>query len=335
MVFGPRGFASPSVPDRVFSGGASNSLVSRRELLASLGGAAAVSRGRSGVDDETVDADGPLSVRLYPTPVALWARLRDGVAGIRKGWPPPFRAALAAVEDALEQVLAYAHERSRLTGLEAAVERGGPVRFSLAEAPPSSEALVPELETVLERFHDRLREREVLTGSTCHLLLCWSPFNYRVGYGGTLSPNARIGDDGGGTDGDSTGGDALTVANIGATEFWDSRAVTRNIAIHEVLHTYLEGDIVEPVVGSRCDHDLGAAERISDETMSVSPMATAYAGPDEVGGGTRFHGTGCYDHDDFHRHDGHEGVENWTYTTELSEATLEAVTRYLERTGVS
>ncbi|MXV62881.1 hypothetical protein GS429_12550 [Natronorubrum sp. JWXQ-INN-674] len=293
--------------------------------MASIGGAAAVSSTRFDVRERAV-ADAPLSVRVYPGPVPLRAWVRYGFDGVRRDWPPPFRDGLAAVEGALEQVLAYARERSRLESVEVRVERGEPVRFPLSAAPLSSEAVVPELETVLEVFGDRLRERNALTGRTCNLLLCWSPFNYRVGYGGTLPPNAQVGDE---TDGST--GDAQTVANLGATEVWDSRAVSRNMAIHEAVHTFLSPDIVEAVGGSTCDHDLGTAIRVDDETMAVSPMATAYAGPDEIGGGTRWHGRGCADHDRFHRHDGYEGVEEWTYTTELSDATLEAVTRYFER----
>ncbi|WP_090308207.1 hypothetical protein [Natronorubrum texcoconense] len=296
--------------------------------MVSLGGAAAVSSVRG---DPTAgfasDDDAPLHVRVYPRPVPLWAWTRYGFDGVRDDWPPPFQDALSAIEDAFEQVLTYANERSRLEGLEAVVERGDLVRLPLPTMSRPSEAVVPSLETVLEGFRTRLDERDVLTGSTCHALLSWAPLNHRVGYGGTLSPNAWTGN----VTGQPTDtGDSQTVANLGATELWDSRAVTRNMAIHEVLHTFLDTDAVEAVANSSCDHDLGTAVRVDDETMRVSPMATAYAGPDDVGGGTRFHGTGCHDHEEFHRHDGLEGVENWTYTTELSEATLEAVTRYLE-----
>ncbi|QFU84107.1 hypothetical protein GCU68_05295 [Natronorubrum aibiense] len=293
--------------------------------MTSIGGAAAVSRTTRSAAEQSIDG-GPLHVRVYPGPVSVGGWLRSRFDGVRENWPPAFRDALSAVEDALEQVLAYAHERSRLEGLEARVERGRLVRFPLSAAPLSSEAVMPTLETTLEVFHDRLRARNVLTGSACHLLLCWAPSNFRVGYGGTLAPNAIVG-----ADIDGTSGDASTVANVGATEVWDSRPVTRNMAIHETLHTFLPADIVGSVGDSRCAHDLGTAVRTDENTLRVSPMATAYAGPDEIGGGTRWHGRGCVDHDAFHRHDGYEGVEHWTYTTELSEATLEAVTRTLER----
>ena len=320
---------------RSSSGDASDRLVTRRELLAAVGGAAAVSR--VGADERAADAAGVgesgdprVRVRVYPGPVPLRAQLRYGLEGLQREWLPPFRAAATAVEDAFDQVLAYARERSRLPGLEVRVDRGDPVALPLTAASRPSDVVVPSLETVTETVRERLRERNALTGSTCHLLLCWAPLNYRVGYGGTLSPNARteVGSDD--ADGDDTG-DAITVANVGATEVWDSRAVTRNIAIHEALHTFLDDAAVASAVDSRCDHDLGTAVRTDDDALRISPMATAYAGPDEIGGGTRFHGTGCYDHGQFSRHDGLEGIDEWRYTAELSDATLEAVTQYLER----
>ena len=314
---------TPSLPSRLADAGESGGVVSRRELLAAVGGAAAVSR--SGSDARPV-SDAPVGIRVYPGPVPWRIRLRTAVADRGDDWVPPFRDALAAVEAAVEQVREYARERSRLESLELRVERGGPVRLPRSAVRRPSDVVVPSLETVLAGFHRRLRERDALTGSTCHVLLWWAPLNYRVGYGGTLSPNAQVGDDA-----DGTPGDALTVANVGASEVWDSRAVTRNMAIHETLHTFVSSDVAEAVGGSRCDHDLGRAVRVDDETLRVSPMASAYAGRDEIGSGTRFHGTGCYDHEEFHRHDGTDGVENWTYTTELSPATLEGVTRYLER----
>lgn len=315
--------------------GSAGRLVSRRELLTAVGGATAASAIAPGTTTATVDAS-RVRVRIYPGPVPAHGWAHAGVAGMHRDWPVPYRDAAAAIETALDHVLAYAHRRSRLEDLEIAAERGERVRFPLSAAPRSSEAVVPSLSTVLEVFGDRLRERNALTERTAHVLFCWSPFNFRVGYGGTLSPNAEVGSTADGDVGDDENGSvdgALTVANLGASEIWDSRAVTRNMAIHETLHTFLSPGVVEAVGGTACDHELGAAVRADDgETMRVTPMATAYAGPDRLGGGTRFHGRGCHDHDDFHRHDGTDGVENWTYTVEPSEATLEAVTRYLERT---
>ena len=317
---------TPSLPTRLADAAASGGVVSRREVLAAVGGAAAVSWSRADARRVSEAADTPVRIRVYSGPLPLRLRLPNAVAG-SGNWPPALRDATAAVEDAAAQILDYARERSRLESLEITVERAGSIQPSRSAVQHPFDAVVPSTETVLDGFHRRLRERDALTGSTCHLLLCWEPLNYRVGYGGTLSPNAHVGDDA-----DGSPGDALTVANVGASEVWDSRAVTRNMAIHETLHTFLSSEVAEEVGGSPCNHNLGEAVRTDDETLRVSPMASAYAGREEIGAGTRFHGTGCYDHEAFHRHDGTDGVENWTYTTELSEATLEGVTRYLERT---
>lgn len=304
--------------------------ITRRELLAAVGGAGFVSSARRDQSDGLADGspvpDAPVHVRVYPGPVPFRVRLRSGTDGVTDHWTSAHQESLEAVESAFEAIRDYANERNRLGEFAVSVDRGDLVRLPQSAVSRPSDVVVPPLETVLEGFRDRLRERGALTGATCHLLLCWAPLNHRIGYGGTRSPNALVGDDSGGTT-----GDALTVANVGATERWDSRAVTRNMAIHEVLHTFVSNAVAESVGGSRCDHDLGAAVRVDDGTMRVSPLATAYAGPDELGGGTRFHGTGCYDHDAFSRHDGLEGVDEWTYTTEPSETTLEAATRYLER----
>ncbi|WP_222915229.1 hypothetical protein [Natrinema sp. SYSU A 869] len=301
--------------------------VTRREALAALGGAALASS--SGASKTTMAADrgpdAPVHVRVYPGAVPFQARLRYGLGELRRDWPTPLRDASAAIEGAFEQVLAYARERSRLEALEVRVERGAPIRFPPSATPLSADAVLPSLEALLGRFREQLRKRTALTGRTCHVLLRWSPLNYRVGYGGTLAPNSVTGetDDGG-------SGDAQTVANVGATEVWDSRAVTRNMAIHETIHTFLPHDIVESIGEAYCDHELGTAVRTGENTLEISPIATAYAGPDRIGGGTRFHGTGCCEKSRFSRHDGTDGIENWTYTTELSDTTCEGVTRFLE-----
>ncbi|NGM70085.1 hypothetical protein G6M89_13895 [Natronolimnobius sp. AArcel1] len=311
--------------------------------MTAVGGAAAASTVVPTTTTATA-SESPVTVRIYPGPVPLHGWVHAGFEGMRSDWPAPYRDAMAAVEASLDRVLEYANATSRLEGLEIRLERGAPVRFPLSDAPLSSEAVVPSLSTVLANFREQVRERSALAERTAHVLFCWSPLNFRVGYGGTLTPNAELGSSAGdGDHEDGTGDDtadeyvdgALTVANLGATEIWDSRAVTRNMAIHETLHTFLSPEVADEVGGSVCDHNLGAAVRTGedDRTMEVTPMATAYAGPDELGGGTRFHGRGCHNHDEFHHHDGLENVDEWTYTTELSQATLEAVTRYLERTS--
>ncbi|WP_290811646.1 hypothetical protein, partial [Halovivax sp.] len=227
--------------------------------------------------------------------------------------------AAAAVGDAFAQVADHAAATGR-GGVDYAVERCDPIGSRLGVASPL-DALAPA-SRVYDRFRAAVLDRRPDAGACCHLLLWWGPLDYEIGYGRMLpgtSHAARNGDAG-----------ALTVANVGATEFWDDRSVTRNMAIHETLHAFCSSTIAASVVDSRCDHDLGAAVETEPGVRDVSPMATAYAGPARFGGGTRWHGRGCYDHDAFSRHDGTEGVEEWRYTTSLSDATLEAVTRYAE-----
>ncbi len=297
-------------------------LVTRREVVAAIGGAAAASTVSASSTRDLSASDAAIHVRVYPGPVPLRAWVRHGFEGMRDNWPPPFQAAIDAVESALTDVLSYAQDRSRLPDAEIRVERGERVRYPLTAASLSTESLVPSRETTLDVFRDQIRDREGRSARTCHLLLCWAPFNYRLGYGGTHPSIGLIGSE-------SDEG-AYTAANIGATELWDSRAVTRNMAIHEALHTFISSDAAEAVGDSRCDHNLGTARRTADDTLSISPMATAYAGADGLDAGTRWQGRGCADHDRFHHHDGHEGIDRFSYTTQPSAATCEAVTRYLE-----
>lgn len=325
--------------------GSDSGVVSRRELLASLGGAGAASAATPRTTSATANAQ-RVRVRVYPGPVPLHGWAHAGVAGMHRDWPLPFRDGFDAIETALEDVREYASRRSQLRGLEIDVERGSPVRYPLSAADSPGEFVAPSLSTVLETFREQLSRRDVLEELTTHVLFCWSPFNYRVGYGGTLSPNARLGssaDDGTdeNTDSDTarTPADgALAAVNLGATEVWDSRPVTRNMAIHETLHTFLTPEIAETVNDSPCDHDLGAAVRSEDgdgRRLQITPMATSYAGPDRIrvaDGAARFPGRGCANHDAFSRHDGYESVDRWEYTATPTDATLEAATRYLERT---
>ncbi|MFP9192336.1 hypothetical protein ACLI4Q_11850 [Natrialbaceae archaeon A-CW1-1] len=294
-------------------------VVTRREVLAALGGATVLS---STTDTVTAVGGGTVHVRMYPgtIPTTGWARY--GWQGVTTGWAPPFEDALEAVREAFEQVQRYAWADGRLEDVDVVIERGGRVDLSLASISSPREAVAPSQQELLDAFRSTLLDRGAITGTCSHLLCWWGPLHYNVGYGGTRRPNGHVA----AVDGEG----AQVVANLGATELWDSRAVTRNIAIHEVLHTFLSSSVVESVIDSRCDHDLGTAVRTDDRTLEVSPMATAYAGPEEFGGGTRFHGTACYDHDAFARHDGYDGVESWVYTPTLSDATLEAVTRYVE-----
>ncbi|RKD93853.1 hypothetical protein [Halopiger aswanensis] len=326
--------------------GRDGGVVSRRELLASLGGAGAASAITPRTTSATADTS-RVRVRVYPGPVPLHGWAHAGVAGMHRDWPLPFRDGFEAIEATLERVREYADQHSRLEGLEIEVERGSPVRYPLSAADGPGEFVAPSLSTVLEAFREQLSRRDVLEELTTHVLFCWSPFNYRVGYGGTLSPNAAIGSTAQADDGTDVTPDsdtartpvdgALAVVNLGATEVWDSRPVTRNMAIHETLHTFLTPEVAEAVNDSPCDHDLGAAVQSEDDgrRLQVTPMATAYAGPDRIrvaDGAARFPGRGCANHDAFTRHDGYEDVDRRAYTATPTDATLEAATRYLERT---
>ncbi|WP_254861701.1 hypothetical protein [Halovivax gelatinilyticus] len=317
---------------------------SRRTVLLAAGGTAAFATpvfGSARSSGESATAH----VVVHPGPTPLYARLVDGPVGLASPWTTVHAAAAAAVEDALEQVAEHA-ERTGRDRFTVAVERGDPVGAPLSVFSPL-DALVPA-DRIYERFREVVESGRDAADARCHLLLWWSPLDVDLGYGRTVPGNGRVGPDG------DTGG--LTVANIGATELWDGRAVTRNMAIHEVLHTYLESGIVASITGSGCDHSLGRVVETAAGVREVTPMATAYAGGsapfgsngdvedwsgatagisaglvDSGDGDTRFQGRGCGDHDSFVRHDGTDGVSTWTHTTALSEETKEAVCRYAER----
>lgn len=302
--------------------------ITRRRLLATAGVGVAVGSTTLArpTDWNRTAADAPIHVRVYPGPIPLRVLARYGGVGVRSGWPPPYQAAFDAVERAIEQLRDAVEARTDSTDLEASVERGPPIEFP-SRAQFLLESGVPTRQRVLDRFRDQLHDRGRIRGSTCHLLLWWGPYDGSLGYGGTRSPNghvARAADEG-----------AQTIVNVGATEFWDSRAVTRNLAIHEVFHTFLGPDVTEAVVGTRCDHNLGDVRREDENTVTVSPMATAYAGPARVGGETHWHGSGCYDHDRFFRHDGYGPDDRWVHVPDLSDGTLEAASTYVERYLVS
>lgn len=300
--------------------------VSRRRLLAAAAGAGVASlpgRTRAQGQARTADRTATLRVRVYPGPKPFYAWLRSGGYGIGTGWSRVHRDAARAVRETMESLAAYVRRNSGLDEVNARVEPRRPVSLSVLSGAPSV-VTVPMLsrESIFQSFHDLLASRGDLDEACCHLLLWWDPLNYGLGYGGTWKADAHVGN---GTE------SSLAAANVGASQYWDSRAVTRNLAIHETLHTFLAPDIVEDVTGSPCDHNLGQAVRTDRNTMRVSPMATAYAGDERAGVGTRWHGTGCYDHDEFSRHDGTDDVDGWEYTTELSAATREAVGLYVER----
>ena len=291
--------------------------LNRREVVAALGTAGAVTTvGRfASVAEAEVTQEAPLTVRVYPGPVSPWVWARYGPAGLTDGWVRPHVAVLEAVERACEDV--EAHATAQGIDLEVSVERGERIRRADLDVPP----VVPDRQGVLDAFRDHLAGREALAGPICHLLCWWGPTHARVGYGGVRSETGHVAsepDEG-----------AHAVVNVGATEVWDSRAVTVNMAVHEVFHAYLTDEETVDLVGTECDHDLGTAVR-EEGTLTVSPMATAYATPG-IGTGTRWPGSGCTNGETVATQDDPAGVEAVEYTAACSEETLEGVTRYLER----
>lgn len=274
----------------------------------------------AGAGDGTVGSDATLRVRVYPGPTPMHARVRDGLTGVLSGWTTAHEESLLAVAGAMERIAEYASSRG-VAAIESSVERRAPLGSRFGVSSPLD--ALTSAETIHDRFREAVQDRGLVDGPCCHLLLWWDALNYDLGYGGVGPTTSHVADE--------PVEDAYTIVNIGATETWDSRAITRNMAIHETLHTFLPSDIVGEVNDSRCDHDLGTAVETEPGVREVSPMATAYAGPDHFGGGTRWHGTGCGDHDAFARHDGTDDVDEWRYTTELSDATLTAAATYAQR----
>lgn len=277
--------------------------VDRRTALATLGTTTVSSLLDAGSGRSRASGSrAALHVRVYP-------RARSFVLS-SGGWDRAAAMAYDGVGDALEQIATHA-ESNGLESVDWQLEPGSGVDL------PS----FVNFETLADRFRAVVHERGAVTGETCHLLLWWGPFNYDVGYGGVGDPHYHV------AAGDDEG--AFAVANVGATERWDSRSVTTNVAIHEMLHTLVAPDVVREVGGGTCDHELGTARQVDENVMEVTPLATAYAGG--AGTGTTWPGSGCGDHDEFYRHDGLDGIERWRYTTTLSEGTLEATTLYLRR----
>jgi hypothetical protein len=226
----------------------------------------------------------------------------------RFGWSSTTRSVRKAVGFGVEQVATRA-ERILDVTVEADVREGEPV-------PPEqiSTETQPRLFADVESW---LTDRDAYDDGACHLYLPREPFDQALGYGA-----AR---------GDVSEGAAVAFANVGATETWDSAAVSANLGIHEWLHTVLRGDVAEAVNGSRCEHDLGAVAERELGTVVVTPLATSYADTTLFGGETQWHGSGCSNHGSFSRHDGRDlEPRRWEHTWELSEATLRATTRFVD-----
>ncbi|MFD1646461.1 hypothetical protein [Haloarchaeobius litoreus] len=264
---------------------------SRRRLLAAVGTAAL---GGFASGRPTRQPAPRLAVAVHPD--------------ARFGWNGTTRSVRDAVRTGVEQVASRA-ERTLDVTVERNVTEGEPI-------PPAAVSSTdqPALFDSVERW---LRDRDAYDDGTCHLYLPRLPFDQALGYGGANR--------------DVASGGAVAFANLGATEFWDDRAVSENMAVHEWLHTVLRPEVAAAVNGSRCEHDLGVVARRDLETVVVTPLATSYADTTLVGGETRWHGSGCYDHASFSTHDGREhDPRHWTHTWQLSDATLRATTRYVD-----
>jgi len=291
--------------------------VGRREVLAALGAAAlGPTLGDVGeISDEhrpsaatapetpgaTPGRDATLRVRTYP-------RLEHS-ADRWSGWSVPTLSAHGAVGDALDAVATYAEaERDGLDRVDWQLDAGAGVALQGGT----------DARTLVEGFRETIRERGAGGGDVCHLLLWSEPLNYEVGYG---LATGYVGD----VDA------AYAVVNVGATERWDGRGVTKNMAIHEALHPFLDDAAAETVIENDCSHNLGTVRRVGDGVAEVTPMATSYAGGQGLIGETTWPGSGCRDREAFYRHDGVDGIDRWRHTTELSAGTLEAASLYVER----
>lgn len=266
---------------------------SRRTFLSVLGTGALVGSVRPATGS-TMD----LRVRVYPA--------------TRLGWSPLTHSLRSEVRRALGQLHRVLRDRQD-RDLALSVEAAQPV--------PQTDLNVNTQRTLYQSFRSWLEDTDAPTGPICHLLFVDEPFNTDIGYGGA---NATI--TGGGTFG------AQATVNVGATEFWDDRTVTRNMAIHETLHTIITPGAAEAVNGTRCEHDLGAVASDKLGRVVVTPIATSYADTTSLGGETRWHGTGCYTHSKFSRYDHHPDLDTtWHHTPQLSQATVDASLRSLSQ----
>lgn len=296
--------------------GSDGRFVGRREVLAALGAAALGPTigdvGEMSAEPRPSAANAPATSRATTGPdatlrVRTYPRLEHS-ADRWSGWSVPTLSAHGAVGDALDAVATYAEaERDELARVDWELEAGAGVALQGGT----------DARTLAERFRERIRDRGAGGGNVCHLLLWSEPLNYEVGYGLAIGYVA---------DRDA----AYAVVNVGATERWDGRGVTRNMAIHEALHPFLDDAATEAVIGNECSHNLGTVRRVGDGVAEVTPLATSYAGRSSPVGETTWPGSGCRDREEFYRHDGLDGVERWRHTTELSAGTLEAASLYVE-----
>ncbi|WP_247730884.1 hypothetical protein [Halovivax limisalsi] len=309
---------------------------SRRTVLGAVAGTTGiVAPGAGSAAAASEEAAATLSVRLYAGPTPVYGRLRDGPGALGSDWTSAHEAAATAIEAALGEIKAYASDTGR-EWLDVAVDRGSSVGPPFA-VPSPLDAVVPA-----ERLYDRFRGAVESAGDAdapvCHLLLWWGPFDYQLGYGRVLPDAAPVGM------GDQRS--SFAVVNVGATEGWDGRAVTKNMAIHEALHAFLSEPDAEAVAGAPCEHALGSVAAPEPDVRVVSPMATAYAGRSEridplrrLGGGlagtapgdTRWPGRGCVERRPARAEPESDGAVAWRHETALSAATTAAVCRYADR----
>lgn len=271
----------------------------RRDVLASVVASAVVGTAagaRTSASDGAATDGLSLRVRVYA----------DG----RVGWTESMRAAADAVSTGLAELAG---------GVARHLDR--PVRADVRRGPPAPRSALDygSQDALLGSLRDWLAATDAPEGPVTHLLLAAAPLNPSLGYGGTATHVAA----------DRLGG--RTVVNVGATEGFDSRAVTRSMAVHETLHTLVLPPDAAAVNGSRCEHDLGAVASLELGRVVVTPLATSYAASGAAE--TAFHGTGCYDHDAFSVHDAAlpDDRIRWHHTVTPSEATKRATARYVDR----
>lgn len=327
--------ATPTDADRSADADPPERCCSRRTVLGAVAGTAAMMAPVSG-SAASAGTGATLQVNLYPGPTPVYGRLRDGVGGLTSDWTSAHDAAATAIADALAQIERHAAETGR-EWIDVAVDRGDPIGAPLAASSPL-DAVAPA-SRIYDRFREAIDESGGRSDAACHLLLWWGPFDYEIGYGRTLPGEAPVGV------GDRPA--TLAVANVGATEGWDGRSVTRNMAIHETLHAYLSSSDAAATSGSRCEHDLGGVREPAPGVREVSPMATAYTGGSgsdgawrrlvggvrsDTPGGTRWNGRGCVDRAALVAEESADDGATWRHSTALTAETKAAVCRYAERT---
>lgn len=309
---------------------------SRRTVLGAVAGTAGmVAPGARSVTAASREADATVAVRLYAGPTPVYGRLRDGPGALTSNWTSAHEAAATAIEAALGQIETYASETGR-AWLDVAVDRGPAVGAPLTVSSPL-DAVVP-VDRLYDRFRDVVGSTDDADAPVCHLLLWWGPFEYQLGYGRLLPDAAPVGT------GDRRS--SFAVVNVGATEGWDGRAVTKNMAVHEALHAFLSGADAEAVGGDPCEHALGSVRAPEPTVRVVSPLATSYAGRStqtspvrrlldglagSAPGDTRWAGRGCLGGSAPATDAGAGADVTWRHATALSTATKAAVCQYAER----